>query len=504
MDRLSLSCIEKGFCCRTLEFWRAIIAECIATFFYVAMICSVHSATTDSDTMAAVQVYTALGTGLAMITLYHAFSPVSGGHFNPAITLAMMITKRISMLRAALYVCAQCGGAIAGSALVYGIYGARDQFQNVAVSNFGLEFILTFIVVFVFFSANSPGRKAGIDPAVTIGLSYMAALTCYKGALNPARALGPAFVANKFELHWVFWVGPILGGICGAFCFQFIFNVHKPRAIKDIENVSVRSEDDMIDDMERAKQYRSSMIQQNYNERAGSQSLYNSSITKQYKRPMDMDSVYGGTKSLYNGQAGADLGRRTPGFDCSKSVYAGDLEEYHKRPQGPPLRTSLKRSQSSHNKSGLRRPDDPLPYTHEKLSARPPRHESYNRSESYPSDPQYSEYIRRKNAAADQCSGSSSGYYSSGKEAEMERRVAGEAVYGDRGDISFDKEKVIGAGGTLGRARTRSVSREVEQQYSGSHRRDRSLGPGYTGGTLRRDRSRDRPGPHPHPQVTGY
>ena len=501
MDRLSLSCIEEGFCCRTLEFWRAIIAECIATFFYVAMICSVHSATTDSDTVAAVQVYTALGTGLAMITLYHAFSPVSGGHFNPAITMAMMITKRISMLRAALYVCAQCGGAIAGAALVYGIYGARDQFQNVAVSNFGLEFILTFIVVFVFFSANSPGRKAGIDPAVTIGLSYMAALTCYKGALNPARALGPAFVANKFELHWVFWVGPILGGVCGAFCFQFIFNVHKqPRAIKDIENVSVRSEDDMIDDMERAKQYRSSMIQQNYNERAGSQSLYNSSITKQYKRPMDMDSVYGGTKSLYNGQVGGDMGRRTPGFDCSKSVYAGDLEEYHKRPQGPPLRTSLKRSQSSHNKSGLRRPDDPLPYTHDKLSARPPRHESYNRSESYPSDPQYSEYIRRKNAAADQCSGSSSGYYSSGKE-------AGEAVYGDRGgDVNFDKEKVIG-GGTLGRQRTRSVSREVEAHYSGgSHRRDRSLGPGYgpTSGTLRRDRSRDRAPPHPHPQVTGY
>merc|ERR1719384_2793725 len=430
------------------------------------MVCSIHSSMRDPDTFATLQVYTAIGTGLAMITLYHAFSPVSGGHFNPAVTIAMMITKRVSMLRAALYVCAQCGGAIAGAALVYGIYGARDQFPSVAVSNFGLEFILTFIVVFVFFSANSPSRRAGMDPAITIGLSYMATLVCYKGALNPARALGPAFVANKFELHWVFWVGPILGGICGAFCFQFIFNVHKPRALKDIENVSVRSEDDMIDDMERAKQYRSSMIQQNYQERAGSQSLYNSSITKQHKRPLDMDSVYGGTRSLYNGQA-QDMRSRTPGFDCSKSVYAGDLEEYHKRHQGPPLRTSLKRSQSSHNKSGLRRPDDPLPYTHDKLSARPPRHESYNRSESYPSDPQYSEYIRRKNAAADQCSGSSSGYYSSGKEAEMERRVAGDMY----GDSSYDKDDKRMQ--NMGRARGRSVTRDIE--YNG-HRRDRSLG----------------------------
>ena len=142
--------------CRTLEFWRAIIAECIATFFYVSMICSAHSATSDQDSAAAVQVFTAVGTGLAMATLHHAFAPVSGGHLNPAVTAAAVVTKRVSLLRAALYVCAQCGGAIAGAALVYGIYGARDQFESVAVSSFGLEFILTFIVVFVFFSVSSP------------------------------------------------------------------------------------------------------------------------------------------------------------------------------------------------------------------------------------------------------------------------------------------------------------------------------------------------------------
>jgi len=481
---------------RTLEFWRAIIAECIASFLLVTMVCSIHSSMRDPDTFATLQVYTALGTGLAMMTLYHAFSPVSGGHFNPAVSLACMITKKISMLRAALYVCAQCGGAIAGAALVYGIYGARDQFEGVAVSNFGLEFILTFMVVFVFFSATNPQRQgsANSDPALTIGIAYMATLTCYKGALNPARALGPAFVANKFELHWVFWVGPILGGICGAFCYQFIFNVHKsPGASKqDIENCSVRSDEDMVDDLERVKQYRSSILQQNFNERplASGGSVYNSSI-KPYKRPMDVDSVYGGTKSLYNG----DVGRRTPGFDCSKSVYAGDLEDYHKR-SGPPLRTSLKRSQSSHAK-GLRRPDDPLPYAHDKVAGRPPRHDNYPPTESYASDPQYSEYIRRKNAAADQCSGSSSGYYSSGKEVEMERIAHAHAA-----DSSYEKDEKRMM--SLGRSRGRSISREVDGYSGGHHRRDRSLGdprhrPEY-GGTLRRER-----GPSTnHPPGVGY
>jgi glycerol uptake facilitator-like aquaporin len=105
-----------------------------------------------------------------------------------------------------LFVCAQCGGAIAGSALVYGIYGAEDQFEAAGVSNFGMEFILTFVVVFTYVSATSKHQRhravAGLEPGVTVGLAYMACLICYRGALNPARALGPAFVVNKFSYHW--------------------------------------------------------------------------------------------------------------------------------------------------------------------------------------------------------------------------------------------------------------------------------------------------------------
>jgi len=461
---------------RTLEFWRAIIAECISTFFYVVMICSVHhTMKAPQDSPADVQLYTALATGLAMITLAHAFLPVSGAHLNPAVTIACMITKKVSILRAALYVCAQCGGAIAGSALVYGIYGAKDQFENVTVSNFGMEFILTFIIVFIYFSANNPHRKSpGFDPAVTIGLSYMATLSCYKGALNPARALGPAFVANKFELHWVFWIGPILGGICGAFCFQFIFNVHKARTVKDLESCSIRSDEDMIDDLERVKQYRANMMQ-TYND-GGAASLYNTSV-KPFKRPMEAESVYGGTKSLYNAPI-ADNGRRTPGFECSKSVYGGTDEEYHKR---QPSRASLKRSQSTHSKAPPRRnPYDPLPEAQEKIPPGPgksfhPRQPSRDvdhmsnypneRLESYTSDPAYSEYIRRKNAAADQCSGSSSGYYSSSKEAEVDRR--GVELYD-----SYEKEEKRQPGRVRG-TRDPSIQRDTDGY---SHRRERSIG----------------------------
>ena len=75
--------------------------------------------------------------------------------------------------RAALYVCAQCGGAIAGAALVYGIHGAHNQFEEASVANFGLEFILTFIVVFTYFSATNPHRLVrSMDPGVTVSLNW--------------------------------------------------------------------------------------------------------------------------------------------------------------------------------------------------------------------------------------------------------------------------------------------------------------------------------------------
>ena len=74
-----------------------------------------------------------------------------------------------------------------------------------------------------------------------------------------------SFTCPESGFRRVFWVGPILGGVCGAFCFQFIFNVQRPRSsIKDMEaNMSMvnNSEEDMIDDLERVKQYRSNMMQ---------------------------------------------------------------------------------------------------------------------------------------------------------------------------------------------------------------------------------------------------
>jgi hypothetical protein len=311
---------------------------------------------------------------------------------NPALTLSCVLVKRVSLLRGAMYICAQCGGAIAGAALVYGVYGkygSKDQFGTPSLANFGMEFIMSVLVVYVYFSAtdddNRRRRRSVVvptrprmDPALTIGLAYMAALAAYRGALNPARALGPCFVADSFDFHWVFWVGPILGAACGALCHQFIFNLHhRPRwpgteADRDTIDVegdsgSVKSDDDMLDDLERVRRYKANILQTTYHE--GSASVYNTAVKpfKQQRPPLTgPESVYGGTKSLYNGHIMYD-GRRTPGLDCSRSLYGGDDQLVgggggRQLTQQRSSAVSLKRSQSVHSKVPQRRsPQDKLP-----------------------------------------------------------------------------------------------------------------------------------------------
>ncbi|KAK6619700.1 hypothetical protein RUM43_012457 [Polyplax serrata] len=107
---------------RTLEFWRSIISECLASFFFVFIVSGVscNYLNRGLDKVSDLALPTALATGLAMALLHHCFEKISGGHVNPAVSLAMAAIKKVSPLRASLFVVAQCGGGIAGAALLYG------------------------------------------------------------------------------------------------------------------------------------------------------------------------------------------------------------------------------------------------------------------------------------------------------------------------------------------------------------------------------------------------
>lgn len=106
---------------KSLEFWRSIIAECLSSFFYVFLVCAVHISWTGSLIGHQTDwVVMALTSGFAMAILTKCFGPISGANVNPAVTCSLLVTSKISPLRAAFYILAQCGGAIAGAALLYG------------------------------------------------------------------------------------------------------------------------------------------------------------------------------------------------------------------------------------------------------------------------------------------------------------------------------------------------------------------------------------------------
>ena len=108
---------------RTLDFWRAVIAECLASFLYVFLLCATHLTWTGSMFIFGPSpnwLVIAMTSGFAMATLVQCFGHISGGHVNLSLTCAMLVTKKITPLRALFYLIAHCSGAIAGAALLYG------------------------------------------------------------------------------------------------------------------------------------------------------------------------------------------------------------------------------------------------------------------------------------------------------------------------------------------------------------------------------------------------
>lgn len=165
----------------------------------------------------------ALAHGLAIAVMVSATMHISGGMLNPAVTLGVLIAGRMSVREALLAMLSQLSGAVV-AALLCGILfttkGVIDGTPQVAsqieaTSAILIEAVLTFFLVFVVFGTgvDERGRRVGglaIGFAVAMGILFADSLT--GGAMNPARVFGPAVAANFWEAHYVYWVGPMLGG----------------------------------------------------------------------------------------------------------------------------------------------------------------------------------------------------------------------------------------------------------------------------------------------------
>ena len=219
------------------KIWRSVLAELIATLLFVfvgAGSVVVLGGVNDTGGLVAV----ALTHGLAIALLVAATAKISGGHINPAVTFGAVITGRMKLSTGVLYFGGQIAGAVIGALLleaaIVGQYegnlGAHslnlDLLDGVGAAVL-VEAVLTFVLVFtVFATAMDPRGLAGVAP-IAIGFAilvdHLVGVPMTGASMNPARSFGPALVADAWDDHWVYWVGPLIGGGLAALVYYFTF-----------------------------------------------------------------------------------------------------------------------------------------------------------------------------------------------------------------------------------------------------------------------------------------
>jgi MIP family channel proteins len=181
----------------------------------------------------------ALAHGLAIAVMVSAVGHISGGHFNPAITLGFLVTRRLAPTLAIVYWSMQFAAATAAAALLRWIFEEPER-QVVSLGapalgrgidhwqGFVVEIVLTFFLVWVVFAtAADPGGTfksiAGLAIGFTITLDVLMGGPLTGAAMNPARAFGPELLAREWADAWIWYAGPAVGAVLAALAYEWLY-----------------------------------------------------------------------------------------------------------------------------------------------------------------------------------------------------------------------------------------------------------------------------------------
>ena len=226
----------------------AYIAELVGTFFLVFFVTSAVTLFVATGNQAQ------FGSDFAVVGLVHAFllfgliqifGGVSGGHFNPAVTVAVAAVRRIDPVDAVVYILAQLSGAVLGALATKGLlvdegraghYGATQvsdllggNFQGFIVEGIG-TLVLVLAVLAVALGTRASQDWAPLAIGTTLGFAVMVLGPLTGAALNPARWFGPALVDNTFGGVWPYLLGPLVAAIIGAALFRFVIDAGEKAA----------------------------------------------------------------------------------------------------------------------------------------------------------------------------------------------------------------------------------------------------------------------------------
>ena len=226
---------------------RAWLAEAIATFALVffgplsVILAVVVFGDGTLSTEAIIMI--SLGNGGAIALMVYAFGHVSGAHINPAVTIPMMITKRIGVKDGIGYILFQIIGAVIATAtlavlfpeigkqVLWGAHGGpSDILGGSVISAVVLEIIFTFFLVTVIFMTavhkKAPKSVYGAAIGGMVFLLHLIGVPLTGASMNPARSFSPALIsgdAGLWEVQWIYWIGPIIGGIIAGVLMTYIY-----------------------------------------------------------------------------------------------------------------------------------------------------------------------------------------------------------------------------------------------------------------------------------------
>jgi aquaporin Z len=219
---------------------RELAAEFVGTFTLVTAVCGAALFSAPSAGLVAV----AFAVGLSVLAMAYAVGHISGGHFNPAVTLGLVAAGRFDPDKALLYVVVQVAGGIAASLIFYGIlsgvpagakvndflaisntYGGPKGFSLISVGL--IEIVITALFLMVIIgstSPNAPGQFAPIAIGLALVLFHLVAIPVSNASLNPARSTATAILGggDAIKCLWLFWVAPIAGGVIGGYASNWL------------------------------------------------------------------------------------------------------------------------------------------------------------------------------------------------------------------------------------------------------------------------------------------
>jgi len=222
---------------------RRLGAEFLGTFVLVFVGCG--SAILDAGNGGIDFLGVAMAFGIAVTVMVYAVGAVSGGHFNPAVTIGLAVSKRFPWADVVAYIVTQVVAATVASLVLLGVASGKKGFSakasGFASNGYGahspahynllavviIEIVLTAVFLYVIIGATdtrAPAGFAGIAIGFTLVIIHLASIPVSNTSVNPARSTGPAIIQHGWALGqlWVFWLAPIIGAIIAGASYHAI------------------------------------------------------------------------------------------------------------------------------------------------------------------------------------------------------------------------------------------------------------------------------------------